>query len=1466
MRTLLLALGALLAFTAAAQTAAPLTGCAPLQVSFAPPAGDGGGPYEWTFGNGATSSEARPSTVFTAPGTYAVQLRRGAAGALVGTVDVEVLPSPTLELTADPARGCLPLAAELSVSTDLGGGVAVEEIRYAFGDGATAMGNPASRVYDSVGAYDVTVELRASARSCNATATFPRAVVVTPGPAVDFAIAPDPAVVCTAPATFQLRNLATGEGPLTYRWTFGNGDTSRAEQPESVSYLEAGDYLVTLAVTDSTGCERALSRRVTVGTPTADFDLPDTVCFGATYEVNALGAAAAYDFTFGPGVTVFEESGGFARVRFDEAGLVDVALSVTSAGCSGDTTRTLLVQRVDLGARSTPDETCEKAFAIDYAVVDLPGASATWRFDYDTTAATGASVAKAYRYEEGGEFGYNDRDSLVAAVTVTTAQGCTFDTTLIDYADVPNALYVPSALGGCVPLEVTFFDSVRAAGRAIASYTFDWGDGQTEAFTDSGPWQHTYEDPGEYFPTLAIATTDGCGDTSLAYRITVGELAGAAASFTADVASTCPGDVLTFTNTTPGSSDLRVHFAVEGGDATFCPNDDVYRHVITQPIDGDVDLRLYVDDRGCVDSSTTASYPYVGAPIARLDYRIDCDDPFEVSLFDSTFLGGAADSLVVVGTTAATASFRSATAIAALDSLVLRLPDRGGYRAVVSAQGAGAAAACPRSRDTVEFSVTVPVADFDLDPLLCANQPLDLDAGGSQDVNATCGIGYQWNFSFDRPYVTDEPAHMDVSGPAINTPQTITLIVDDVNGCRDTLEREARFFSVTPVATPDDDRICLPADVAFDLEVFSDTTIAEYTWDFAGVGTSTVPEPTFTFTQGQGVAAPILVTIEATDALGCPGSETIELEVYTPESTILTDPLPLLCEGESITFTATDFTAEGSRLLYDFDFGNGETGTSATQTVTYAAPGEYEATLVFTEDSTGCTGATSVTVDVQEAPTAAFSSDATDESSVCFPQIVTFADESTGPDPYTPIWLAGGLSASGETFAAGLERGTTAVTLIGVTSAGCADTASREVTLVGPDGDFAVPDRICVGDAVEFALRDTADVASFTFDFGDGTTATDVDPAVVTYDEFPPDGTRVVSLTLRSASGECDFAVVDTIDFFQVIAGFVVDDGGLAACGTDVSFAERGTQGEVFAYDFAGLGTSDERDPSFSFPGEGTYPVTLVASLADGSCRDTVRRDVEVLGPLTLDVDVETACRGEDAELFLDANREIASVVVDPFGAAREGRGGRFLAGPVERDVTVDVTATDVNGCEASVSDLDVVVVDAFEGAGDSTVIVRGATATLELDDAPAGLVYRWQDPTATGCADCPRPDVRPAETTRYILEVTDANGCSSSALVFTVVVLDAPVVPNLFTPNGDGRNDDWGPLLPEGALPAVETYRVYSRWGAVVFEGTDVAERWTGETASGEEAPSDVYAYVIELVYPGGQEFAVSGEVTLMR
>jgi gliding motility-associated-like protein len=88
------------------------------------------------------------------------------------------------------------------------------------------------------------------------------------------------------------------------------------------------------------------------------------------------------------------------------------------------------------------------------------------------------------------------------------------------------------------------------------------------------------------------------------------------------------------------------------------------------------------------------------------------------------------------------------------------------------------------------------------------------------------------------------------------------------------------------------------------------------------------------------------------------------------------------------------------------------------------------------------------------------------------------------------------------------------------------------------------------------------------------------------------------------------------------------------------------------------------------------------------------------------------------------------------------------------------------------------------------------------------------------------------------------ANGCQVSDQ-FTVVVLNDAVVmvPNAFTPNGDGLNDYFGPI---GKVPEGFKMQLYNRNGEIVFKSSNINQRWNG-IYKGELQPTSVFIYLID-------------------
>lgn len=110
-----------------------------------------------------------------------------------------------------------------------------------------------------------------------------------------------------------------------------------------------------------------------------------------------------------------------------------------------------------------------------------------------------------------------------------------------------------------------------------------------------------------------------------------------------------------------------------------------------------------------------------------------------------------------------------------------------------------------------------------------------------------------------------------------------------------------------------------------------------------------------------------------------------------------------------------------------------------------------------------------------------------------------------------------------------------------------------------------------------------------------------------------------------------------------------------------------------------------------------------------------------------------------------------------------------------------------------------------------------------------------------------------------YTVFVRDVDQCLfQKEITVTELIKDEVSVPNVFTPNGDGVNDEFrlGNTCKEYAVA------IYNRWGLKVFETKNIStDHWTGKDEAGVNVPDGVYFYTIV-----GQEKSFTGTVSLFR
>ncbi|MBL7751140.1 MAG: gliding motility-associated C-terminal domain-containing protein, partial [Chitinophagaceae bacterium] len=154
------------------------------------------------------------------------------------------------------------------------------------------------------------------------------------------------------------------------------------------------------------------------------------------------------------------------------------------------------------------------------------------------------------------------------------------------------------------------------------------------------------------------------------------------------------------------------------------------------------------------------------------------------------------------------------------------------------------------------------------------------------------------------------------------------------------------------------------------------------------------------------------------------------------------------------------------------------------------------------------------------------------------------------------------------------------------------------------------------------------------------------------------------------------------------------------------------------------------------------------------------------------------------------------------------------------------------------------------------------AGESITLPSAGNGTIS-WDPNPTLSCTTCPNPIATPTVTTVYRANNSLAQDCSVSDQ-FTVVVLNEALVhiPTAFTPNGDGKNDFFGPI---GKVPPGYSMQVYNRNGELVFKSQSLYDRWDG-VFRGKPQPVGVFIYYVKYLDLQNKMHQEKGTLVLIR
>ena len=365
-------------------------------------------------------------------------------------------------------------------------------------------------------------------------------------------------------------------------------------------------------------------------------------------------------------------------------------------------------------------------------------------------------------------------------------------------------------------------------------------------------------------------------------------------------------------------------------------------------------------------------------------------------------------------------------------------------------------------------------------------------------------------------------------------------------------------------------------------------------------------------------------------------------------------------------------------------------------------------------------------------------------------------------------------------------------------------------------------------------------------------------------------------------SANCNLGVFK-IDFEVAVSASFFATPPYGCTGDTLQFISTGSATQ-WAWDFGdGTTTNGEANPAHAYATAGTWPVTLIATDTNAcNLSDTLVLMVQVQSPANpspaftteqepcggLTVSFNNATPGVGQQMLWDMGdgntytSEDATHTYATFGS-----------------YTVTLTVTDTL-CGGSASTTQEVVltatpeVEALFSVSSTDICSGLSVATTNESSGPAGLTYSWDmgDGTVLSGPDATHLYAGQGSYT-ITLTAVDTVCLGSDTYTFEVTVTPgAPpaelfVVPNVFSPNGDGKNETFFPL-PE-VSGSVVSLKVFNRWGQKLYETGNAFRPWNGKADLTDPVPAGVYYYVLDYRVPcSGQvlEGERKGLVQLLR
>jgi gliding motility-associated-like protein len=1384
--------------------------------------------YFWDFGNGNTSTNFEPTTIYNTPGSYDVMLAVN-DGVNYDTLTIEnyinYYNGPTADFThLSDTLGCIPLTVSFQDLSAAGDG-AITGWSWDFGDGDSSEDPDPEHTYVNSGIYAVSLQIT-DANNCNDIKIVNNYINATPKPVANFIT--DQSITCNDFLEVNFTSVSTGYGAISHEWDFGDGGTSSEENPTH-TYNGLGTYTVKLTISDENECTDSVIKEdyIQLIEIAAEFEIEsDTICPNQNIPIiNNSEGVSSYIWNFGDGTILLDEN---PEYFYTDSGSYIISLAVYSEEeCFAVTSDTVYVEYIKANFITDTAYSCEVPFTIQYTNNSENAVAYEWHFGNNNSSVL---ENPQNTYELTGQLENNDEAFYTDTLYAISANGCinkyhppTSNVSIV----LPRAKFTPndvdyenpSELTGCAPLNINFINTstFNSPYETIESYAWDFGDGETSDETDVSK---TYTDTNQYVVSLVLTTTYSCVDTFLT-TVKVGNPQTAEFELLS-ASTTCASDSVALSDLSTDANYVNGWQWLFGDGATSNLQNPYHFFSDT----GYMVVSLIAYHNGCPSDTTKKdSLLKILGPLGTFETEIDCNQPF-----DYNFIGNLNDI------TSFSWDFGDGTTNTTDTTIVHTYSTTDDFQVTLTAENTNTGCSFQFS-DVIR--VRNPQASFtQSNELGCPFLNVSFDPRSSTDYTEFDYNGETGSFLW---YFGDTPQRRFTEDTVVNHIFTnrgefpVELIVKSENGCLDTARSKVKIYQPVASFITDTTVGCTPVTIEFTNTTQTDTIISSYQWFFGDDNFSNQENVSHTF-EDIGL---FTIQLKATDILGC--EDTVVVEDLINSSRPIPDfttPDLFLCENDTIVFLSTSV---GTIESWQWDFGDGNASQDENPQHAYSDSGFFSVSL-YAVDVFGCdsTKTKSDYIHVQAKPVANFTAD--DTTGACWPATIRFTDESDSD--YIQSWQWDfGDNSSGSTVQNPTkiyaEPGSFDVALQVETTYGCKDTLIKEnyINIIGAYAEIVAADTSCPNVPVEFSVGNQENVMTFNWIFEDGSSDNNEETSYI-FDSF---GEQYTTLLLYSFDESCPpKQLIDTIYIHEINAGFQPDE--IAGCVPfTIDLTDTSLNASSWSWSYGDGSTDNGNNVSHTYTEDGSYIIQEFIE-NEFECLDTAELEITVYPLPFITTSSDTLiCTEDTAFIRVTGGNSYAWSPSFLMTDANSNNPGAFPA----NTTLFTVIGTDLNGCINSDSILITVQQKPIitEIIQDTTVVI-GEQVQLYANYL-GGKTFYWSPAEVIEYPDSLLISVIITDDIEYQFTVIDSNECFeiTEDVLITVREVYSVDLPKAFTPNNDGNNDiiyvrGWG------VFELVE-FRIYNRFGKEVFVSNDITQGWDGNF-EGVEQPAGTYGYTV--------------------